>query len=76
MLRVFNEIAMTPGAIEPRQLAGGIFEALITTCLGLIVAIPALYFYAFFRNRVDEFTGEAAIAAEHLVAPFKRSQDQ
>ena len=71
MLQVFNEIAMTPGAIEPRQLAEGIFQALVTTCLGLIVAIPALYSYAIFRNRVDEFTGEAALAAERLVAPFK-----
>ncbi len=73
MLQVFNEIAMTPGAIEPRQLAEGIFQALVTTCLGLIVAIPALYSYAIFRNRVDEFTGEAALAAERLIAPFKSS---
>ena len=72
MLQVFNEIAITPGAIEPRQLAEGIFQALVTTCLGLIVAIPALYSYAIFRNRVDEFTGEAALAAEHLVSSFKQ----
>jgi len=71
MLQVFNEIAVTPGAIEPRQLAEGIFQALVTTCLGLTVAIPALYAYAIFRNRVDEFAGEAATAAEQLVAPFK-----
>ena len=71
MLQAFNEIALTTGAIEPKQLAGGIFEALVTTCMGLVVAIPALYCYAIFRNRVDEFTGEAALAAERLVAPFK-----
>lgn len=71
MLQVFNEIAITPGAIEPRQLAEGIFQALVTTCLGLIVAIPALYSYAIFRNRVDELTGEAALTAERLIAPFK-----
>jgi biopolymer transport protein ExbB len=71
MLRCFNEIAQVTGAIEPKQLAGGIFEALITTCMGLIVAIPALYFFAIFKNRVDEFTGEAALAAEELVASLK-----
>ena len=71
MLQVFNEIAITPGAIEPRQLAEGIFQALVTTCLGLTVAIPALYGYAIFRNRVDEFTGEAALAAEQLISSFK-----
>jgi biopolymer transport protein ExbB len=71
MLRCFNEIAQTTGAIEPKQLAGGIFEALVTTCMGLIVAIPALYCYAVFRNRVDEYSGEAAQKAEQLVSGFK-----
>jgi biopolymer transport protein ExbB len=71
MLRCFNEIAQVTGAIEPKQLAGGIFEALVTTCMGLIVAIPALYFFAIFKNRVDEFTGEASLAAEELVSSLK-----
>lgn len=72
MLRCFNELAHVAGAIEPKQLAGGIFEALVTTCMGLIVAIPALYCYAIFKNRVDEYTGQAALTAEQLVASFKR----
>jgi biopolymer transport protein ExbB len=71
MLRCFNEISQVTGAIEPKQLAGGIFEALVTTCMGLIVAIPALYFFAIFKNRVDEFTGEASLVAEELVTSFK-----
>ena len=71
MLRCFNEIAHVAGAIEPKQLAGGIFEALVTTCMGLIVAIPALYAYAVFKNRVDEYTGEASLTAEQLVSSFK-----
>ena len=75
MLRCFNELAHVAGAIEPKQLAGGIFEALVTTCMGLIVAIPALYCYALFRNRVDEYTGEAALAAEQLVASFKKDNN-
>jgi biopolymer transport protein ExbB len=73
MLRCFNEIAHVAGAIEPKQLAGGIFEALVTTCMGLIVAIPALYAYAVFKNRVDEYTGEASLTAEQLVSSFKSS---
>ena len=71
MLRCFNEISQLTGAVEPKQLAGGIFEALITTCMGLIVAIPALYFFAIFKNRVDEFTGEASLTAEELVTSLK-----
>ncbi len=71
MLRCFNEIAHMTGAIEPKQLAGGIFEALVTTCMGLIVAIPSLYCYAVFKNRVDEYTGEASLEAERLVSAFQ-----
>ncbi|MFH2046890.1 MAG: MotA/TolQ/ExbB proton channel family protein [Pseudomonadota bacterium] len=74
MLRCFNEIAHVAGAIEPKQLAGGIFEALITTCMGLIVAIPSLYGYAVFKNRIDEYTGEAALTAEQMVSSFKTNQ--
>jgi biopolymer transport protein ExbB len=76
MLRCFNEIANVAGTIEPKQLAGGIFEALVTTCMGLIVAIPALYSYAIFRNRVDEYTGEASLLAEQLVSPFKSARNE
>ncbi len=71
MLRCFNDISRVTGSIDPKQLAGGIFEALVTTCLGLIVAIPSLYFYAIFRNRIDEFAGETSIAAEDIVASYK-----
>ena len=71
MLRCFNEISQVTGAVEPQQLAGGIFEALITTCMGLIVAIPTIYFYALFRNRLDELTAQTALKAEELVHAFK-----
>ena len=76
MLRCFNEISQVTGAIEPKQLAGGIFEALVTTCMGLIVAIPALYFFAIFKNRLDEFTGEAVLTAEELVTSLKPSNQR
>ena len=71
MLRCFNEISQVSGSIDPKLLAAGIFEALVTTCLGLVVAIPTLYFYAIFRNRLDELAGEASVAAEQIVASFK-----
>jgi biopolymer transport protein ExbB len=76
MLRCFNEISQVSGSIDPKQLAAGIFEALVTTCLGLIVAIPTLYFYAIFRNRLDELGGEASVAAEQIIASFKPDGNQ
>ena len=53
MIKVFTVIT-TQGVGNPGVLAGGIAEALITTAAGLIVAIPSLLFYRFFRGRVDE----------------------
>lgn len=52
MIQMFSALK-TAGAGDPAELAGGIGQALITTAAGLLVAIPALYFYRYFRGRVD-----------------------
>jgi len=52
MIKVFNAITIQ-GVGDPAVLAGGISEALITTATGLVVAIPSLMFYRYFRGRVD-----------------------
>jgi len=72
MIRSFNKIAQTEGTAKPSQLAGGISEALVTTCLGLIVAIPAMFFVAFFRNRIDSYIAEAESVVEKLMGRFRR----
>lgn len=53
------------------ELAPGIYKALVTTLLGLMVAVPALAAYAIFRNRIDERIAETALLAEHVFADFK-----
>jgi biopolymer transport protein ExbB len=53
MIKVFAVIT-AQGVGEPRMLAGGISEALITTAAGLTVAIPSLLFHRVLRGRVDE----------------------
>ena len=72
MVLAFREVADTQGAARAADLAQGIYLALVTTILGLIVAIPSLAAFAFFRNRVDELAAEVAYAALHAVAPLKR----
>jgi len=52
MIKVFTNIT-TVGVGNPAQLAGGISQALITTASGLMIAIPALIFYRYFRGKVD-----------------------
>lgn len=53
MIKVFTVIT-TQGIGDAAVLADGIAEALLTTAAGLMVAIPALLFYRYFRGRVDE----------------------
>lgn len=71
MISAFNEIAQTEGAARPSQLAGGISEALVTTCLGLIVAIPTMFFVSHFRNRIQSYVGEAETVVEKLMGRFR-----
>ena len=52
MIKVFAAIT-SQGVGNPTVLAGGISEALITTAAGLLVAIPSLIFYRYFRGKVN-----------------------
>jgi biopolymer transport protein ExbB len=71
MLMAFKEVASTEGRAGAAQLAEGIYQALVTTVVGLIIAIPALGAFAVLRNRVDQIMAEAAYAALHALAPLK-----
>lgn len=52
MIQMFSGLA-THGVGDPTVVAKGISQALITTAAGLIVAIPSLMFYRYFRGRVS-----------------------
>lgn len=72
MIGAFDTISRTEGAAKPSQLAGDISEALITTCMGLIVAIPTTFFVSFFRNRIDAYVSEAESIVEKLMGRFRQ----
>ena len=55
-----------PGVGDPAQLAQGISIALYNTAFGLIVAIPALIFWRYFRARVDGYLLGLELAAERF----------
>jgi biopolymer transport protein ExbB len=56
-------------------VAGGISEALVTTAVGLFVAIPAVWAYNYFTNRVEAFDVEMGNSSSELIDYFlKRSQ--
>ena len=72
MLLAFKQVAETEGNAGAAQLADGIYQALVTTVVGLIIAIPALGAFALFRSRVDQFVAEASYAALHAMSPLKQ----
>lgn len=75
MVGAFDTISVTQGVAKPDQLAGSISQALVTTVMGLLVAIPATAAYSFLRNRIDALVGEVAQVSEDLAALVeKRSQ--
>jgi len=53
MIKAFIKIQELGGRVDASVLAGGIWEALITTAAGLTVAIPTIVFYHYFEGRVD-----------------------
>ena len=55
-----------PGGGNPAQLAHGISIALYNTAFGLIVAIPALIFWRYFRARVDEYLLAMEVSTEQF----------
>ena len=56
-------------------IAGGISEALVTTALGLLVAVPAVWAFNYFTGRVDAFDVEMGNSSSELVDYFvKRAE--
>lgn len=69
MIKSFIHISGGAGqGVRQMELAGGVSEALVATASGLIIAIPALAFYSFFRGRVFRYISELEAAAAHLMA--------
>ena len=71
MIEIFGSQAPTGGS-NPAQLAHGISVALYNTAFGLMIAIPSLMFYRYFRGRIDEFTVDMEQSAERLVPHLMR----
>ena len=69
MIEIFGSQAPAGGAPggNPAQLAHGISVALYNTAFGLIVAIPALIFWRYFRGRVDSYLLTLELAAERFM---------
>jgi len=72
MIMAFRVIALTGSSAQANQLAAGISTALFATLEGIAISIPAIYFYAMFRNRIARLSLEVGLAAEPLLEQFAR----
>jgi len=66
MIRAFMAIEGQGANVSPALLAGGIWEALLTTAAGLTVAIPCLMFHNLFQGRIEGVEGELSRMATEL----------
>jgi len=74
MVGAFNTISSTEGFARPALLAGDISQALVTTLMGLILAIPATAAFTFFRNRIDHLASEVGTIVEDLATLAERAE--
>lgn len=70
MVGAFGVIASSDTTPKPAELAGGIEMALVTTLLGLILAIPAIAIHSVIKNRLTRFVFEAGLESERLMGRF------
>ena len=80
MIRAFMDIQSLQGNVNPSVLAGGIWEALITTATGLIVGIIAYGFYNYLLGKINrmifELENASADFVELLQAPSAKKRHQ
>ncbi len=71
MVASFMVIASSDTTPKPSQLAEGISTALITTLVGLWLAIPAIMIYGILKNRLSRMILEVGIVSENLMSRFQ-----
>ncbi len=76
MIASFSVIAMSDVQMKASEVAGGISEALLLTFEGVALSVPAIYFFALFRNRVAHLSVQLLLTADELITELSRSSRQ
>lgn len=67
MISSFSVIALSDAQMKASEVAGGISEALILTFEGVGLSVPAIYFFALFKNRVATLSVQTLNAADEFI---------
>jgi biopolymer transport protein ExbB len=71
MVQAFEVIRDSTTSPKPNELAAGIATALVTTLVGLWLAIPAIIVFNILRNRIGRLVLEVGIISENLMSRFQ-----
>ncbi len=73
MIASFSVIAMSDVQLKASEVAGGISEALLLTFEGVALSVPAIYFFALFRNRVIYISTNVMLTADQFLRHFSHA---
>jgi biopolymer transport protein ExbB/TolQ len=67
VVNAFQGMAASGGGQSLQAITGGVAEALVTTGIGLLVAIPAVWLYNYFTTKIDFITVEMTYTSKELI---------
>ena len=76
MIKAFSVIATAGATPKASELAMGISTALLTTLIGLAIAIPALAAFNILKNRIARLVLEVGILSEGLMSRFEKPEQE
>jgi biopolymer transport protein ExbB len=76
IIHSFGALGADLGTARYVLLSKGISEALVNTCAGLAIGIPAMMFYAFFRGKAQKLISELESATTHVLALLSLQYDK
>jgi biopolymer transport protein ExbB len=74
MMRAFNVVAFDLAKAKPMLLAAGVAEALITTAAGLLIGIPCMMFYAYFRGQTSKLVSDLEVASGQVMTAMLKKR--
>ncbi len=74
MIQAFQVVAYETGVAKPVMLAAGISKALVTTAAGLIVGIPSMAFYFYFRGKINQIIPYWEKLGEEIVENWEKNK--
>ncbi len=67
MIKSFSVLAVPGVTVKPSELADGISHALVVTLFGVAISVPAIFFNAFYKNRITKVTMDVGHIADDLL---------